>query len=237
MTDTARASGEAMPKINRRKALALVGLSAVSTATIPTEGIAMTATPSDLATIEGLIAAHAEAMLLNDKLWGRVGDLDTVPCAKVEITRRYRGRDENGAEIFDPIYAYRAADIDERLQPHINAALSVWGRTDDDKRRIRDQFAACANEKKAELAAAEAECKRQQEASGYAAAAAAAERATETVKEIEAQILSFVPQSLAAAARLAQWGVEVYRSDEHCFYDPEEMAVSLLERLGKAGRS
>jgi hypothetical protein len=238
--DATRATAEAMPKINRRKALALVGLGAVSTAAIPAQGMAMTTTPSDLATIEDLIATLAKAYAENSKLWEIAGALDTEPPCKVQVSRLYCGRDDEGNEQFNPVYAYSAEQIASCYDRHMNALLSINSHGPNGEaaaRKIRENIAARIKEKQKELTALNAAKESREIASGYRSAMDAVNASTDVVQSIEAQILGFVPQSMEVASRLARWAAETYRTDRHCLFDPEDLLTTALNSIGKAGQS
>ncbi|OJU52373.1 MAG: hypothetical protein BGO03_12000 [Mesorhizobium sp. 61-13] len=203
-------------------AAALAGISVQAARTAPRNGLAL---------LNELIEAHTAEYARNDELWERAGELDTEPNCKVVVGRFYKGRDDDGENIYEPMYAYFNERIEEHYKRDLAVCLSLVGNDTTKAGEIRDCIAAKVASKNAELAALEAEREAREIASGFRDAYAAAEASSEAVSAIETQIAAFVPASMAEAIRLAQWSVEAHRKDR-VFKD--DWCAVVLANIGKA---
>jgi hypothetical protein len=232
-----RASGEAMPEINRRKALSLAGVCALAMGAGVSPGLAAEA-DDNLWQLDTLIEAHATAYAENCDLWEAAGNLDIEPFSKVQVGYILRGRDDDGNDIKESRFAYSVENIEQHFESYKEPNRSIFGFGPGGAERVRKinkRYEELARKKTDEFLALEAEKKRREDASGYTAALAAARASTKAVQEIEARIMAFPPQSLAAARSLAQWALAAYESDRHCFDDAEDLAVMTLGALARGG--
>lgn len=233
--DATRASATALPDISRRNALTIIGAGLAAALAGFSVQAARTAPRNGLALLNELIEAHTAEYARNDELWERAGELDTEPNCKVVVGRFYRGKDVDGENIYEPIYAYCDEQIDEFHERDLSAQLSIWGNGPagaDNARKIQERHNVKVASKKAELAALEAERKRREIASGFHAAYAAAGASSEALKVIEAQISAFVPASMAEVIRLAQWSADASREGR-----VDDCCEVILTNIGKAVRS
>lgn len=204
-----------------------------------------TAVPADqsLTALEALIKAHAEAAQISGAKWEAAADIedaikDRLPIVRVQVGRLLRmQRDDNGQDLYDPIYKYDEDDIEKFVRQHTDAMLGVWARgTNAEKNRetIFQKHRASVQKLTAELAAIQAEHNRIEVESGYAAAREAAKEASRVTYDLEKQITSFVPATLAAASRLAAWIVEGLNEKFPSNLD-EDDAIEALSAIAAAG--
>ena len=217
------------------------GAGALATAVVAAPLATAEAEPdTSLVELEVLLAAHEEAITQNNRNWEKSDDLDTERSSKVRVGYVLRGLDDDGNDIKEPIFAYSVESILEHYERSKGPALSIWGSAPDGVERVRkinERYEEITREKIDEFLALEAEKKRREDASGYTAALAAAEAATAAVREIEARIMAFAPQSLAAARRLAQWALASSESNRHCFDGADDLLTMVLGTLAKGVQS
>lgn len=241
--DATRARAQSMPDMNRRTALAVTG-SALA-ASLASKSRAAQAAPADasLAELEHLIAAQAEAYQISIAKWDAAAAIEDGPAMqaaperRIQVGRLLGPRDDDGNDTWTPIYVYSNEGIEKHLNQHLDAMLSMWGHGpngEERKQQIRDRYAQKISQKKAELAAIEADVARIEAECGYAAAEKAAAAASEAIDAIEETIVAFVPGSLAAAARKAEWVVAAYRGEEVQSYLCREQVLEALTAIGKA---
>lgn len=201
------------------------------------------AADTSLTALENLIKAHAEAAQNSTAKWEVEADIsdaikDKRPIVRVQAGRLLRmGRDENGNDLYDPIYKYDDEGIEKFIQKNTDAMLAMWGNGaggDERRQKILRQHEASVQRKKDELAKVQAERDRIEQESGYAAALAAAKEAASVTYGLEKQITSFVPETLAAAARLAAWIVEGLNEQFPNSLD-EDDAIAALSAIAAAG--
>jgi hypothetical protein len=237
--DATRASAEAMPKINRRKALSLAGVCALAVGAGVSPGVAAEA-DDNLGDLDALIEEHATAYAENCDLWRAVGDLDNEPSSKVRVGYILRGRDDEGNDIKEPHFAYSVESIEQHFERYKEPNRSIFGSGPGGEERVRkieERYAELIREKTDEFLALEADKRRREDACGFTGALEAAVASTQSVRDIEARIMDFAPRSLGAAQRLAQWALAAYESDCHCVYDAEDLPVMALGALAKAVQS
>ncbi|MBN9250928.1 MAG: hypothetical protein J0I86_10170, partial [Mesorhizobium sp.] len=112
--DATRASATALPDISRRNVLTITGAGLAAALAGISVQAARTAPRNGLALLNELIEAHTAEYARNDELWERAGELDTEPNCKVVVGRFYKGRDDDGENIYEPMYAY----FNERIEEH-----------------------------------------------------------------------------------------------------------------------
>lgn len=223
MTDHVPAAAEGMPT-NRRTALALTGSGIVAALTsIATTATASTA-DSSLSDVEAVIQRHADAVIAERAAWDAVPSDDDPrrPHVRVQVGRRLVGRDNDGTDIWQPVWAHNEKHIDHVYAQNLHAFLSATD-TPERKAAVTERIEKRAAAKKAELAALRAEDDRILEEIGFTAAEETATAALDAVRAIEHEILSFVPQTLAAAIRQAQWAVAGTDDSSGYFLDGDDM--------------
>ncbi len=217
MPNTLPAAGEAMPKINRRKALALFAAASF----IP--AVAVAAEPSRLTT---LIEAHRAALELDKAAWEDVSDFYDSPAGivtprvRVQVGRLLVGQDDNRENIYEPIFAYDEAEVREHFSRHM-----IWPST-------RDALSAQLQQKLNELREIEAEVQRINDGSGLTAVMEIARATAARVKAFEAEIMAFVPTTLSEAIELARWTLWAYDYDYTYVRDHDSSECALLAVLG-----
>lgn len=239
MPNLVQAAAEGMPKLTRRTALAMSSAGIVSAITVLSATRPAPAADHSLVTLDDLISRHTAAYELDEQLWNRVIKIDDAigsrrPKVRVQIGRIYRGRDDCGAEILDPIWGYSAADIDKHQQIHLEADLLLWRGSNENERKIREKHATRADKKKAELAEIQAEAKRIEDEAGYTAARATAEASAQVESDLKDQIVNFKPETPAAVARLAGWTASVPHLEQR---DLERILANIAASTGQLRRA
>ena len=191
----------------------------------------MVAEANDLEKLNTLIEAHTKAIEVDIAAWRALADIEAVmednrPIARVQIGRLFRGRDDEGNEISDPIWAYDESDIESGFAEHRNIYMDLFARTDTEKAKYKSIFDEKVRLKKDELAAIEAEVKKIDHASGHTEALAAAMATTRDVKTVEAEIISLVPESVDTAALKAKWLISAHAS-EFSYVENEHLMPAL----------
>lgn len=208
----------------------LTGSTATAAVMAATTIPAPAASCPSLAKLEEMIACHAEAWQADEAAHYAIPE-DTGPLPRVQVGRRLAW-DEGGNRLYEPIWAYSAEDIDRQYDRHIESSVALFGRTPEREAKIRQDYADRIAEKKADLARQEAEAKRYEDASGFTAAQERASAASAAVKAIERKILAFVPTSLQAASRLAQWASETVATEKGYLYKDDLRVV--LQQIASA---
>ena len=181
-------------------------------------------------TLTTLFQDHADAMTVDDEAWNRLSELEdsetmsNQPRRRVQVGRMIMGRDENGEDVFDPIYCYTEEDIRENFERHLHPLLGV----------PVPAHMARMEAKLAEFRAIVAERQRIEDDCGYTGATKKAKATAARVKEIEQEILDFVPATLDEAARKAKWLVEQLRSDRTYLHDRDDVAEVVLASIARA---
>jgi len=234
-TDATRANAQAMP-LTRRRALATTG-AGILAALSPAPSAISAEADSSLAALCRLLDALVEARAINSFDWDVSAQIEnrishSLPNVRVQVGRVLKGRDDEGNNIWEPMYAY-TPDCIERHYQREEGFCDVLQRKgtpgyQSAVKCIRQQ----KQEKLDELAALRAEAKRIEDDAGYTAACDQARATSQVVTAIESDILAFVPGSLAAAARLASW---VSSAMEDGFLNDEGVAAALAS-IGKAVR-
>jgi hypothetical protein len=216
--------------------------------TVATLGV--TATPSYPETnkpplrtkLDDLINSHHAAILHDRAAWDAVSDLDECeamlnrPTARVQTSRLIIGRDDNGAEVFKPLYSYSEQDIRALFlkNDHWQPGRMLHGREE----QLRDRRAAYYKRMEDHIAALreiEDERQRIEDQCGYTVTLREARRTSEGVRMIEAEIVGYVPASFDDAIKKANWCVWA-ASDDHCYlYDTDNMCAVLTAALAAIG--
>lgn len=220
----------------RRTALALTGSGLVAAlATIATTARA-SSVDSSLAAVEVLIQRHADAVYAGKAAWEAIpSDDDPLrPCVRVQVGKLLKGRDDDGNDIFEPIWAYDDKRIEQSVNRHRDAMIGMWGHRPGETEILTERYAAKVAEKKAALAALQAEDDRILAEIGYTAAMDKASAALDAVRAIEQEILSFVPGTLAAAARQAEWATAGLADEGDYYLDGADMQ-KLVASIAAAG--
>lgn len=216
--------------ITRRRAL--LGIASIPVTVAPGKALAAKGSDPSLAALEALIARHTELIAAADLAWQQVPKIPesvVLPDARVQVGRRLLGRDDDGNDVYSPIWAMSDERIEEHYARNRSASLSIYGEAKADE--INARFDARIAEKKAELAAIDAEIDRISDEWGLTAAEKAAASASEAIFVLEREIKAFRPQSIAAAARLARWAVQ-----SHDYYlDRDDLIVVLTSIAGLGG--
>lgn len=190
-----------------------------------------TAGDPSLAAIDDLIRRHEEAWKVDNAAWDDIPDPE-LPLCRIEVARRYLGRDDNGEELYEPVYLFTEDQIRDSYQRNLKAHLSVWGGSPEREASIRAKYEKLLQQRLDELAALKAEVKRVEDESGYTGACKKARATAAIVKAIEAEIIAFVPQSLAAATRKVKWVLSVYE-EERCYFADDDF-VDILQSIARA---
>lgn len=122
--------------------------------------------------------AHAEVCRIDD-----LPELKERPFPRVQVGQMVRfGRNEDGTESHDPIFAYSLDGIERNLAPHRDVMLSLQGDgpgSEARKQKVRDGYAALVATKATELQALEDRHCQMEDAAGLTAANEAANEACE----------------------------------------------------------
>jgi hypothetical protein len=233
MTEHVPAAAEGL-SATRRTALALTGWGVVAAlTTIAATARASSVDPS-LAAVEALIQRHAGAVNAGKAAWEAIPSDDDPrrPWVRVQVGRLLTGRDDDGNDIFEPIWAYSDENIEQLINRSRPASLSIGG--PERAAAVNERFDARIAAAKAELAALQAEDDRILAQIGYTAATEKASVALDVVRAIEHEILSFVPGTLAAAARQAEWATAGLADDGDYYLDGADMQ-KLVASISAAG--
>jgi hypothetical protein len=167
---------------------------------------------------------HAEAWVIDSAAWDEFSDIIdceamyAAPFERVQVGKLYRYRDDDGADVCNPIYATTADEI--RAQYTKNDYWNSFGKGDLNSvgiaRKEREQAAwyARMDAKIAELDAIREEVRRIKNECGYSEAEARCNQTTDAVKAIESEIIAYVPQNLNEAARKTHWILSKYQGEE-----------------------
>lgn len=238
MTNNAtRANAQAM-SANITRRTALVGTAFL---TAPPVTAALAEAGSSLDELNRLIDAHAQAMVVDREKWNHASDADDaiagkLPICRVQVAKRLGPNDADGNETWTPIYAHSDEEIDRTYCQRLDTSLNWWGNNGEAVARIREKHDQRVSQKKAELAALEAERKRIEDESGHTAMLDAARASSSAVRAIEAAIVALVPDTLEAAIRKAAWIVNAYVEDDDAYlYDEgEDALIAALKAIGEA---
>ena len=185
---------------------------------------------TDLARLNALMDAHAKAIEADTVTWRALGEIEDAmedfPIVRVQVGRLFRGRDDEGNEIHDPIWACNESDIEKRYAQHCDAFLGLSGQNDTAKAKIKSDYDEIVQRKKDELAAIRAERKKRDDTCGFTDALAAARASSKNVKAIEAEIISLVPDSADVAALMAKWLIAAH-ANEFSYVDDEHLMPAL----------
>ncbi|MBX4876648.1 hypothetical protein HJA89_27815 [Rhizobium bangladeshense] len=189
--------------------------------------------------LDTLFSDYEHAIEFHNHAWKAVGDLAdsedmrAAPAVRIQVGRRVIGKDEVGNDVFQPIYAHRAEEIEE-YERTTYAVKMLFAGHEDAKARVEAWFSRSVSEKVGRLNAVKAETKDIENACGYTAALEIAEGASTKVREIEQAILDFVPATLEDAARKARWIVAELQGDRALMLDRNDIALVALTAIGRA---
>ncbi len=228
------AVAEGLP--NRRTALALTGSGLVAALTTIATTSKASIHDASLAAVEALIQRHTDAVRAEKAAWDDVPEDDDPrrQHVRVQVGKLLKGRDDDGNDIWDPIWAYNDERIEQSINRHRDAMIGMWGHRPGETERLTDLYATKVTEKKEQLAALRAEDDRILAEIGYTAAEQKASAALDAVRALEHEILSFVPQTLAAAVRQAQWAIAGSEDDGDYYLDGADMQ-KLVQSIAAAG--
>lgn len=196
----------------RRSALALTATGITAALT----GIAASASarPSG---VHALIEAHRAAVAFADAEWKAYNvltdanpDVDSI-IPKVQYGRILRGRNDDGTDQFEPLYAYFEKDIDKAVDHVMRAELSMWGSgPHGEKRRpeIREKAEARRERLKAELRRQNDEKKAAEDACGMTAGLDAARAASDIVEARLDALLAYSCRDVSEVVTLAAYLVQ-----------------------------
>ena len=227
-----------MSTINRRSALLAISGAAL----IPlSPASAVVGSPR----LNLLFEAHKYAKAKDGETWSHVVEMESLifgklPNCRVQVGRILRGRDDDGNETWTPIYSYSTEDIDSRAESNAETYVRLNARgpnAADIEKAIRKAQAEWAGRKKGELTALQAESKRIEDESGYTAALEDAVAISEYVKNIEAEIVAFVPDTLQMAAEKAAWVIEAFSEENGAYLSDrgEDGLIDALKAIARAG--
>lgn len=222
--------------MNRRHTLALTGSGIVAALSAMSGPVAASRPDHSLTAVEALIQRHARAVLAEKAAWDEVPSDDDPrrPDVRVQISKLLKGRDADGNDIFEPVWAYDNKRIEQSVNKHRDAVIGMWGHRPGETERLTELYAAKAAEKIATLAALQAEDDRILAEIGYTAAVDKASAALDAVRALEHEILSFVPQTLSAAVRKAQWAIAGAADDGDYYLDGADMQ-KLVASIAEVG--
>lgn len=195
----------------------------------------------DCPSLATLIARHDEARKADELLWNIVSDITdlpqmaTRPLIRVQIGRLYHGRDDGGNDIWEPKYGHNEDAINTQIDQHLEAQLSIMpgDKRQDDRDRIRAGYEKKRAQLLNELREKQAERQQIEDEAGYTDATEAAKLASDAVRRLESEIVSFVPTTLSEAALKAGFVATVYLDELGYIESPEEL-VDALAAIGRA---
>lgn len=226
-----QAAAEGMPKITRR--LALRGIATLPAIAAP--GAAMARTGASQAAT--LIEAHREAYDVADAAWMRLSELQDatdVPYPRVQVSRLLKGRDDDGNDIWDPIYKYDLAGIEAHCVRDRDCLLSWNSHWPHKLPAIHENFHKRVARLTADLQAQEAEVERIEAAAGITDARAAARAASDHLADCLARITTHQPASLTEAAEIARYLIDCDDRDIEGFDSDREPLMEFMRQM--AGR-
>jgi len=196
--------------------------------------------------LEALIAEHARIKALDNAAWVVVGDLTEAlemseaghPMPKVQTSYLLTGRDDEGNDIKKPIYSYSEDAIEKVYADHLKALLPLHP----ESRRpvVKGNFERRLAEKLEEFRKRKVEYDTRERDIGLTAALAEARRLSDEVRGVEAEIVAFIPTTLAEAVEKAAWCAQAYRSEDdaylydHADGDENNPLLAALEAIGRA---
>lgn len=186
-----------------------------------------------------LLSEYETATRIDRELWGIAADLEDCdavrakPRERIQVSKRFVGRDAEGADRFEPIYAYSIKDIEAHERYSLETNM-LFVRNGDQRARVEGRYAQRVAEKADRLNAIKAQCQRIEDECGLTVALMHAKAASARVREIEQTILDLVPTSLEEAARKARWIVAELNDDRTYMNDREDIAQVALAAIGKA---
>ncbi|MHC1548870.1 hypothetical protein [Phyllobacterium sp. K27] len=186
---------------------------------------------TSLMALQALIGQHQDLYAMDELTWDKVAEIEDSPTMRalkvpsVHVGRRLLGRDEDGNDVWQPIHAYSDEEIDHHIDQHLHSALHMCGNREDWKEPHRVAYNAKRAVHKANLAALKEAAKKIEDECGYTAALEAARKTKSLVDDVEKQVLSFVPSSLAAAATLA--GFVCSNLDGKAYFDDDAILATL----------
>ncbi|MEZ5782725.1 MAG: hypothetical protein R3D70_14100 [Rhizobiaceae bacterium] len=191
MPNIVPAAAEGMPEINRRRLLG--GMVAASTASaVAGSSVAIAATYEK--PLAELIAAHKQALEASELAWAVLDDIDEandIPVPKVQYGRMLLGKNDDGSDRFEPLYAYDDETIDQIRNKSLNTRLSLWGRDESSRQTILGQHDKRTSQLKRELREKQEERAAAELACGYTAALTAARAASDVADDRLDAILSY----------------------------------------------
>lgn len=197
------------------------------------------------APLADLFEAYRRAIDEDKLAWDEISRLDELPelkdrpWPKVQVGRLIKGRNDDGTEIFDPIFAYNAADIEKKIETHRAARLSFEGTgpgSEERRKKVHEFYASMIANKEAELQALVDQRRKMEDAAGFTAAMEVANETCAKVKALEAKIIGYVALTIADAAAIAAW-VIAGMADDALGYLSDAAPIDALKSLAKAGAS
>lgn len=189
-----------------------------------------------------LLNRHASTLVSYDAAWNRVSEIqdsaamEASPIVRVQVGRRLKGRDDNGAEVWDPIYAYSAEQVTKRVESHMEAQLSIFpgDRNSQTREKIKSGYRERMRQYLNQLDALRAECERIEIECGYTHALQEARANSDELKEIERLIIDFVPKTLGEASLKARWIAQAYDAQSGYIGDDENNLKFAIDAIGRA---
>lgn len=195
--------------------------------------------PPRAETLASLFSEYETATDLNDVAWAALGELEdgeamrAQPSERVQVGRRIIGRQPDGTDAYEPVYAYSVEEIESYERVSLGTQM-LFAHNAAAKARVEERFAWRVAEKVGRLNAVQKECRRIEDACGYTATVDRARVASARVCAIEQTILDFVPTTLDEAARKARWIVTELQGDRTYMHDREDIAEVALAAIGRA---
>lgn len=219
-----------MTTITRRAAL-----SGISWLTVAPGAAALPARDFSLAELEELIRQYEKARSHNEAVRDRFVILDNRMAAegmlrptRVQVGNKFQGFDEDGKTVSVPIYAYSVDGVKERYRKNLQNALSMFGQHEAARQSILARHDSWLQSKLNELEEQFARRKRYEDEIGFTEVSHELDVTDDIVMQLQERILSFVPATLAAAARLAGWFVaEVEDVDGPSRFDEDDFLACL----------
>lgn len=222
--------------ITRRTALAMTG----SGLTAALAGLAVTASAQP-AGVQTMIEVHRAAIAVADALWLTASEIsDANPAVgfavpKVQYSRLLLGRNDDGSDQFEPLFAYTEETIDKVVDRDLQADISIWGSGpgDAEKRRaaIHEKAEARRERLKGELRRQKAELQAAEDACGLTAAAEAATAASRQSRSLLADLLAYQCRDISEVTALATYLAECEAED---IVDAETLVEWVRALAGKA---
>lgn len=186
-----------------------------------------------------LIDRHKSALAADSDAWNIVSDITEVlesnghdlPKVQIGVYHVMDGR--------KPMFGRSEEEIRAHSEKHMKAQLSMLQHPNRaaDYAAVKARFEQRCKAHIAELKRLESEYQLREDESGYTAAMGKAKAAMAIVRNLEKEIVAYVPASLSEAVQKAAWCAWAAKDDFCYLNDSEHPEDALIEALAAIGRA